>query len=611
MFHNHLLLASGAFSPLALFASGEQGVWYDPSDFSTMFQDDAGTTPVTAVEQNVGLLLDKSKSGVGTNGVKRVNLLTSSQTFDDENWTKGNTTVSANAGTAPDGTTTADLFYPSSSGNLRWIYQGASGLTSNIYTRSVYAKASGKTVFYLDMGGGGDQLVFFDLDAGTVGDVATGYTAAIADVGSGWYRCSARNNSNETVSFNGLYGVADANGSFAVTANGTDGILLWGAQIETGATLSTYQPITASWLSTMPGNHAYQSSSGSRPVLRARYNLLTYSEQFDNAAWATYTGLTPSATNVADPIGGSTADVYTWTSGDANRYIFQEVTVQNATYNFSVWLRSQSGTVDVVLSRRDFSTTVLEEVVTATTTWQRFSFSSPFTIAGTGVFGFDQRAAGTQNGTVEIWGADLRITNDGVDIPAYQRIAAATDYDTVGFLPYLAFDGSDDFLVTGSINPGSVDKAQVFAGVRRIGSEGMIAETSVSSPSAAGSFYFYYSGANVEGYSRGAAAPTAGQAATVSASMSSGTEVYTITHDIAGDLSVLRRNAVAGTNGTDDKGAGNFTSQILYVGRRGGSSLAFGGRLYGLIVRFSAANLDAGVIDSAEAWMAAKTGVTL
>lgn len=48
------------FSPLSLFAAGEQGAWYDPSDFSTMFQDSAGTTPVTAAGQPVGLILDKS-----------------------------------------------------------------------------------------------------------------------------------------------------------------------------------------------------------------------------------------------------------------------------------------------------------------------------------------------------------------------------------------------------------------------------------------------------------------------------------------------------------------------------------------------------------------------
>ncbi len=47
----------------ALFANGEQGAWYDPSDFSTMFQDSAGTTPVTATGQPVGRLLDKSGRG--------------------------------------------------------------------------------------------------------------------------------------------------------------------------------------------------------------------------------------------------------------------------------------------------------------------------------------------------------------------------------------------------------------------------------------------------------------------------------------------------------------------------------------------------------------------
>lgn len=46
-----------------LFITGEQGVWYDPSDFSTLFQDSAGTTPVTAVGQPVGKMLDKSGRG--------------------------------------------------------------------------------------------------------------------------------------------------------------------------------------------------------------------------------------------------------------------------------------------------------------------------------------------------------------------------------------------------------------------------------------------------------------------------------------------------------------------------------------------------------------------
>lgn len=39
------------------------GVWYDPSDLSTLFQDAAGTVPVTAAGQPVGKILDKSGRG--------------------------------------------------------------------------------------------------------------------------------------------------------------------------------------------------------------------------------------------------------------------------------------------------------------------------------------------------------------------------------------------------------------------------------------------------------------------------------------------------------------------------------------------------------------------
>lgn len=47
----------------ALFRANEQGVWYDPSDRATLFQDASGTTPITGVEQPVGLMLDKSGRG--------------------------------------------------------------------------------------------------------------------------------------------------------------------------------------------------------------------------------------------------------------------------------------------------------------------------------------------------------------------------------------------------------------------------------------------------------------------------------------------------------------------------------------------------------------------
>jgi hypothetical protein len=46
-----------------LFANGEQGFAYDPNDLTTMFQDAAGTVPVTGAGQSVGLILDKSGRG--------------------------------------------------------------------------------------------------------------------------------------------------------------------------------------------------------------------------------------------------------------------------------------------------------------------------------------------------------------------------------------------------------------------------------------------------------------------------------------------------------------------------------------------------------------------
>lgn len=50
-------------NPATLFAGGKQGVWYDPSDKSTLFQDVAGTVPVTKDGDPVALMRDKSGNG--------------------------------------------------------------------------------------------------------------------------------------------------------------------------------------------------------------------------------------------------------------------------------------------------------------------------------------------------------------------------------------------------------------------------------------------------------------------------------------------------------------------------------------------------------------------
>ena len=53
----------GPVPPSLYFANSEKGVWFDASDISTMFQDTAGTIPVTTVSQSVAKWIDKSGNG--------------------------------------------------------------------------------------------------------------------------------------------------------------------------------------------------------------------------------------------------------------------------------------------------------------------------------------------------------------------------------------------------------------------------------------------------------------------------------------------------------------------------------------------------------------------
>ena len=84
-------IPQGTLTPIGtlLFSGSEPGAWYDPSDMSTLWQHSAGTVPVTAVEQPVGRMLDKSGRGNHATQAtttkrpvlsRRVNLLTNTET---------------------------------------------------------------------------------------------------------------------------------------------------------------------------------------------------------------------------------------------------------------------------------------------------------------------------------------------------------------------------------------------------------------------------------------------------------------------------------------------------------------------------------------------------
>jgi hypothetical protein len=108
--------------------------------------------------------------------------------------------------------------------------------------------------------------------------------------------------------------------------------------------------------------------------------------------------------------------------------------------------------------------------------------------------------------------------------------------------------------------------------------------------------------------SRGTAAADAGQRASTPLSTYPApiTNVLAATGDIAGDLSTVRVNGVAGTNATGDQGAGNYGNYLLFIGARAGTSVFFNGWLTSFIVR--GAQSTQSQIEATESWVNGKTG---
>lgn len=181
-------------------------------------------------------------------------------------------------------------------------------------------------------------------------------------------------------------------------------------------------------------------------------------------------------------------------------------------------------------------------------------------------------------------------------------------YQVDGARGYLLFDGTDDFLVTGTVTPG-VSVSQVFAGIRKLSdaATGLVVDLgpaatafnliNMLAPSASGANSYRFgsagSGQQVAGTGAFATAPD--------------TSVITGLASVAAPSVQLRRNGSVVETNTASQGTGGYNAGALYIGRRGGTSLPLNGRIYGLVVRFGAA-LTGTQVSDAEAWMNGKTG---
>ena len=243
-----------------LFASGEQGAWYDPSDMSTLFQDSAGTVPVTAVEQPVGMMLDKARPIV-TNGAERMNVLPS----EAANWGGGNNTVVDNK------------IIPNTTNSYHGQYKGIP-ITGLDYIIKVKAKAAGYSKFYISDAGNGTFRAAYDLANGTVISAVSNipHDAAIVHLGAGVYELSVKVNAVTAIAV-AITPYPDTGATLSpyvasFAGDGVSGVEVYAvdARLVTQAdTLPRYQYTPAdTWSRFIGSTHATQATTTKRPILK-------------------------------------------------------------------------------------------------------------------------------------------------------------------------------------------------------------------------------------------------------------------------------------------------------------------------------------------------------
>ena len=547
-----LINGFGGFNPASLFATGEQGAWYDPSDLTTLFQDSAGTTPVTAAGQSVGLLLDKSR-GAPTTGPELI--VTGQWAF-------------------------ALGVTESPSGTLNFPTNGATASQANRVSAGVYYRVS-----FTAVGTGTLNIHVGDTAAGSPDASITtsgtySFILAADAVGTSFqFRAGSSGGFIGTVS---NISVRELPGNHATQSNAAQRPT-YGVVPATGRRnllLRTEELNVSPWSNVVIG-------TGSTPTVTA------------NA------GVAPDGNTTADRVqfslGGGT------TTNDVSRQI-QPFNTPATDHIFSIWLRSFDGVSSINMHLVGPTGGTTNIVVTGA--WQRFSVAA---VGSGGVVSYAIGLRGGQtpanNNTADVlaWGAQLETGSTATN---YQRVVTAFDVTEAGVpsRSYLSFDGSDDGMLTGNIVPGT-DKAQVFAGVRKLSdaATNTFFETGINSGTVAGTVGMFSA---INGYRF-----RTGGTILVDPNTSTGyvvpiTNVLTGIGDIAADTAILRADGVQVVSSAADQGTGSFTTQPLYIGRRAGTTLPLNGQIFGLIVRFGA-NLPAATITQTETWLANRVAPTV
>ncbi len=542
------LLGSAAFWPSELFINGEPGQLM-PVDPAYLYQDVGGTTPVTAPAQAVALQLDQSKQNSWADSLGNV-------------WTKtsgdGVVSVSGNTITVTGATTATQV--TRTSGTIPF----SNGLARMVIT-ATWSVATGVQAWI----------------RGAPAVLSNGVTATLT--------ASLSNSALERLD------VATGSAVFVVSS-----LQYWAGNHDTQPTVGSRQ---------IYGKHP---ASGYR-------NMLASSEDFSAAVW-TFTGSVRTQNYGIAPDGSQTSTRLQFSA--PNQDIRQSV-VAGAVGTSSCWVKGVAGQTFAFLN--NLVDTVA--VKTFTGSWQYITISGPTSNA---TLWFIGTWLGATARDFEVWHPQ---SETGSTATTYQRTGASSgvawpappSYDITEAgqpdLHYLHYNGVSSFMVSPTITPGT-DKAQVFVGVRKLSDAalGMLIEFGPSvngtvgswghilpDTTSAGSLGLDLRGNGTSGIQR------------ISAGTAPATFVSAVAFDLSGttydtERPTKRINGATATvlseAGSTDTGGGNFTAQILYTGRRAGTSLPFNGLVYCKIVRFGA-NLTADQIASTERWTAQRTGVAI
>jgi hypothetical protein len=260
---------------------------------------------------------------VGSNGLIQYaphNLLTYSEQFDNAAWLKrSGSTVNANTLIAPDGTLTADIqTNTDTTTNGTYIRKnGVFTADNTVYCASCYFKQGSQPIasitMYSRLSSGSNLRVLYDLNAGTytlsnIGSVSGG-TAGMEYIGNGWWRVWASANMLTGLDTTGLQFTPSI---WAIpSAIGSEYGYIWGAQLNEGE----LQPYYSTTVKNLLGySQNFENAAWAKSNSSVLYNLLTYSEQFDNAAWVKGATVTITANAITAPDGTTTADKFNYSA---------------------------------------------------------------------------------------------------------------------------------------------------------------------------------------------------------------------------------------------------------------------------------------------------------